>query len=638
MHAAAGDTRANPTRSQRRRTILIAGALVGAVMLGGVTAVVRPWDRSAACQPAPTHPAWSVARMWDEALLDAIRRALPNPPLHARNLFHTSIAMWDAWAAYDPNASGYISTEKVQSSNPPSAREEAISYAAYGVLTARFLRSVGAQESLAEFDQLMASLCYPIANRTVSGDSAAALGNRIAAAVLAYGRTDGSNEAGGYADPNYKPVNPPLVVKNPGTKLVDPNRWQPLQIEHMISQNGIPVTNGVQQAVGPQWGNVKGFGIPDGGPSGVPMDPGPPPRLGDPATDQAYKDQAVEVIRDSSRLDPAQGVMIDISPAARGNNSLGTNDGQGRSVNPVTGQPYQPEIVNQGDFARALAEFWADGPKSETPPGHWNVIANTISDQLGSNLRIGGKGAAVDRLEWDVELYLALNGAVHDAAIAAWGLKGRYDSIRPISMIRYLGGLGQSSDPKLPSYNREGLPLVPGLIELITPETTRPGERHAALRGHEGEIAIRAWAGNPKDPKAQTGGVRWIRAVEWVPYQAPTFVTPAFQGYISGHSTFSRAAAEVLTGFTGSAFFPGGLSEWTIKAGSLKTEAGPAQPVTLEWATYYDAADQAGLSRLYGGIHISADDLTGRRIGSQCGKDAWALAERYYAGQAPPVS
>ena len=638
MHAAAGDTRATPTRSQRRRTILIAGALVGAVMLGGVTAVVRPWDRSAACQPAPTHPAWSVARMWDEALLDAIRRALPNPPLHARNLFHTSIAMWDAWAAYDPNASGYISTEKVQSSNPPSAREEAISYAAYGVLTARFLRSVGAQESLAEFDQLMASLCYPIANRTVSGDSAAALGNRIAAAVLAYGRTDGSNEAGGYADPNYKPVNPPLVVKNPGTKLVDPNRWQPLQIEHMISQNGIPVTNGVQQAVGPQWGNVKGFGIPDGGASGVPMDPGPPPRLGDPATDQAYKDQAVEVIRDSSRLDPAQGVMIDISPAARGNNSLGTNDGQGRSVNPVTGQPYQPEIVNQGDFARALAEFWADGPKSETPPGHWNVIANTISDQLGSNLRIGGKGAAVDRLEWDVELYLALNGAVHDAAIAAWGLKGRYDSIRPISMIRYLGGLGQSSDPKLPSYNREGLPLVPGLIELITPETTRPGERHAALRGHEGEIAIRAWAGNPKDPKAQTGGVRWIRAVEWVPYQAPTFVTPAFQGYISGHSTFSRAAAEVLTGFTGSAFFPGGLSEWTIKAGSLKTEAGPAQPVTLEWATYYDAADQAGLSRLYGGIHISADDLTGRRIGSQCGKDAWTLAERYYAGQAAPVS
>ena len=110
-------------------------------------------------------------------------------------------------------------------------------------------------------------------------------------------------------------------------------------------------------------------------------------------------------------------------------------------------------------------------------------------------------GRAVDRLEWDVKLYLALNGAVHDAAIAAWGLKGHYDSVRPISMIRYMGGLGQSSDPAGPSYDTEGLPLVPGLIEVITTETTAPGQRHAALAGHEGEIAIRAWAGNPADPK-----------------------------------------------------------------------------------------------------------------------------------------
>ena len=258
--------------------------------------------------------------------------------------------------------------------------------------------------------------------------------------------------------------------------------------------------------------------------------------------------------------------------------------------------------------------------------------------QLAPNLKIGGDGKTVDRLDWDVKLYFALNGAVHDAAIAAWGLKGKYDSIRPISMIRYLGGLGQSSDPKLPSYNREGLPLVPGLIELITPETTRPGGRHASLAGHEGEIAIRAWAGNPKDPKTETSGVTWIRAVEWVPYQSPTFVTPAFQGYVSGHSTFSRAAAEVITAFTGSEFFPGGLGEWTVRAGSLKFEAGPTSDVALQWATYYDAADQAGISRIYGGIHIPADDFTGRRIGSECGKAAWSLATRYYDGTGNPVS
>ena len=613
----------------------VAGTLVGAALiLGGLVVVVRPWEQEPNCPPIADHPEWSVARRWDEALLDAVRRALPNPPVHARNLFHTSVAMWDAWAAYDKTASGYIVREKDRASNVTAARNEVISYAAFRVLTSRFIKAVGASESLSEFDEVMDSLCYPINATTTDGTSPAAVGNRIAEAVIAYGLADGSNQAGGYASPGYKPVNAPLVVNNSGTTMADPNRWQPLQIEHMISQNGIPVVNGVQQAVGPHWGHVKSFGLPDAGSGGVPIDPGPPPRLGDSASDRAFKDQVVEVIRDSSLLDPTEGQTIDISPGARGGNALGSNDGHGHPVNPATGQPYPPDVVNEGDFARVMAEFWADGPKSETPPGHWNVLANLVSDELSPNLRIGGTEPAVDRLQWDVKLYLALNGAVHDAAIAAWGLKGDYDGTRPISMIRYMGGLGQSSDPALPAYDKQGLPLVSDLIELITKETTAPGQRHAALAGHEGEIAIWAWAGNPADPKTQIGGVKWILAVDWIPYQLPTFVTPAFQGYISGHSTFSRAAAEVLTGFTGSEFFPGGISGYTIEAGSLKFEKGPTTDIRLEWATYYDAADQAGQSRLYGGIHVEADDFTGRKIGSECGTAAWALAQRYYAGQA----
>jgi hypothetical protein len=401
----------------------------------------------------------------------------------------------------------------------------------------------------------------------------------------------------------------------------------------MISQNGIPVTNGVQQNVGPQWGGVKSFGLPPANGKVPPMYPGDPPRLGDPATDQEFKDQVVEVIRDSSLLDPATGTTIDISPSARGNNTLGTNDGHGHALNPVTGKPYPPDVVNTADFGRVMAEFWADGPNSETPPGHWNVLANLASDEMDPNLKVGGQGPVVDRLQWDVKLYLALNGAVHDAAIAAWGAKGYYDGGRPISWVRYMGELGQSSDPSLPSYDKNGLPLVPGLIELITKETTAPGQRHAALAGHEGQIAVHAWAGNPKDPKTEVGGVKWILAVNWVPYQLQTFVTPSFPGYYSGHSTFSRAGAEVLTSFTGSEYFPGGVSGYTIKAGSLKFEAGPATDIRLEWATYYDAADQAGQSRLWGGIHVQADDFTGRMMGSQCGKDAWALAQQYYSGK-----
>ena len=623
-----------PIASRARIRMGIAALVAVAIVGGAVLGTTRPWEQlRPACPQVPDQVTSSVARRWDDALLDAIRRSLPNPPVHARNLFHVSVAMWDAWATYDTTATGYVFTEKqhVGPCDVGAARNEAISYAAYRVLTARFIKAVGADKSLSEFADLMDALSYPTAITTTEGGTPAAVGNRIAKAVLDYGNSDGSNEANGYAAPDYKPVNPPLVVALPEITIVDPNRWQPLQIEHLLSQNGVVLASGVQQAVGPHWGHVTSFGIPPGGPSGVPFDPGGPPRLGDPSTDALFKTQVVEVIRDSSLLDAVSDATLDISPAAIGANALGSNSGHGYAKNPATGMAYAAQIARAGDFYRAIAEFWADGPNSETPPGHWNVLGNAVSDALAPNLRIGGSGPVVDRLQWDVKLYLALNGAVHDAAIAAWGLKGRYDGNRPISMIRYMASLGQSTDPSVGSYDKEGLPLVPGLIELITKDKTVSGGPMAALKGSEGKIALRAW--RPASPDPNASHVGWVLGTTWMPYQLPTFVTPSFQGYISGHSTFSRAAAEVLTGITGSEYFPGGLSEWTVKAGSLKFEAGPSADVVLEWATYYDAADQAGQSRLFGGIHVQADDFTGRIVGSTCGKDAWALAQRYYSGR-----
>ncbi len=570
----------------------------------------------------------SVARVWDEAMLDAIRRDLPAPTTHARNLFHVSAAMWDGWAAYDPKADGYFVTEKHRASDVQAAREAAISFAAFRVLLWRYAYGANIRVTFDQFVRMMRSLCYRVDFTSTRGDLPAALGNRIAAAAIAYGRKDGSLERKHYTDESYTPVNAPLVVKEPGTGMHDATFWQPLALDQTVSQNGLAVPGKVQTFIGAQWGHVRGFALP---PSkrGVPIDPGPPP-IGTPS-DTAYKQAAVDVIRMSSELDPSDGRLLDIGLDARGNNPLGTNDGHGYAENPVTGAPYEPELVLRGDFARVLAEFWADGPSSETPPGHWNVLANAVSDSPELASRIGP--ASANRLQWDVKLYFALNGAVHDAAIAAWGLKRAYSSVRPISMIRYLAEHGQSSDPRGPSYDSEGLPLVPGLIEVITKESSVPGQRHAALADHVGEIAIRTWRGNPKDPN-EASGVGWILGARWVPYQKATFVTPAFPGFVSGHSTFSRAAAEVLAAFTGSQYFPGGLFQQTFSPDYLKFERGPSKPVTLEWAKYYDAADQAGISRIYGGIHIAADDFAGRWIGSKVGKRSFALAQRYFAGTA----
>jgi hypothetical protein len=119
---------------------------------------------------------------------------------------------------------------------------------------------------------------------------------------------------------------------------------------------------------------------------------------------------------------------------------------------------------------------------------------------------------------------------------------------------------------------------------------------------------------------------------DWMPFQRKTFVTPAFPGYVSGHSTFSRSAAEALTLLTGTPFFPGGFHNHTTEANSLQSDLGPSAPVDLQWATYYDASDQAGQARRWGGIHPSEDDYPARQIGAQTGRSTFLLAEKFWDG------
>src|SRR5579883_557848 len=576
----------------------------------------------------------SIARVWDEQILAAIRIDLPNPPVHARNLFHMSVAMYDAWAAYDPVAVGYLYHEKHTATDVFAARSQAISYAAYRLLRERYALSTNAFQTLAALDAQMVSLGWDTNYVSLDPSNPAGVGNRVAAAVSAYFINDGALQTNRYSylpvsQGGYAPTNPPLLTQASGTLAIDPNRWQPLAFTNAVSQNNIPVGL-IQHFVCSQWLRVRPFALSRDDASLVWMDPGPPPHLGA-VGDTLYRSQNVDLIRYSSQLTPDDGVMLDISPGAWGNNTLGANDGTGHSLNPITGQPYETNLVKRGDFGRVLAEFWADGPNSETPPGHWNVIANQVSDSPSFIKRLAGTGPVLDDLEWDVKLYFALNAAVHDAACAAWSLKCHYDGWRPIEAIRYMGQRGQCTLTNDLTYDQLGLPLVTGLTEIVTSASAQPGGRHAGLP--VGAIAIQSWSGGPTNPLTQYSGVHWMQAADWLPYQKRTFVTPAFPGYVSGHSTFSRAAAEVLAAITGSAFFPNGIGTFTAPANAfLKFELGPSQTVQLQWGTYFDASDQAGISRLWGGIHVAVDDLTGRRLGAQCGRSAWALARQYFDG------
>jgi hypothetical protein len=216
------------------------------------------------------------------------------------------------------------------------------------------------------------------------------------------------------------------------------------------------------------------------------------------------------------------------------------------------------------DREKVIAEYWADGPGSVTPPGHWCQIAQYISAKNHFDI------------DTDVKLFFVLTNALFDTSISTWDAKRTYDSVRPITAIHFL------------------------------------------FAGKK----IQAWAG-PYQGTAEMDGA------EWRPYQRPATITPPFPEYVSGHSAFSAAAAEVLKLFTGSdAFGDSAL----IKSGSSKIEPGtvPAKDTVLSWDTFTDAADQAGMSRRYGGIHFKMADLNGRKLGRLAGAQAFKKASNYF--------
>jgi hypothetical protein len=220
------------------------------------------------------------------------------------------------------------------------------------------------------------------------------------------------------------------------------------------------------------------------------------------------------------------------------------------------------------DEQKVIAEYWSDGPGSELPPGHWCLFAQFVSERDAHNL------------DQDVELFFILGNALLDASIVAWDAKRFYNSVRPVTAIRYL------------------------------------------FRGQQ----VSAWGGPQQ-------GTRLIDGKDWQPYQPAALVTPPFPEYVSGHSTFSAAAAEVLRRFTGSDHFGG---SHTYPAGQSRVEPGavPAHDVTLYWATFSEAADQAGLSRRYGGIHFVQADLMGRAMGRLVAAQVWDKARSYITGSA----
>jgi hypothetical protein len=665
-----------PNHSLRRITLLFAVALL-----------IQPL--------AAQH---SIAREWNEALLKTMQEDLSRPHVQARNIFQFSVALYDAWAAYDDEAETYMLGKNINGYSCPckalpkpldveAARREAMSFAAYRFLLARFSNSPQNTVAVSRFRDILKKQGYDVRNYSTdyTSGSPAALGSYIAQCVLQMGGQDGANETNNYADPDYRLLNPPLEVIAPGPgKGVDPNHWQPLKLNSAIDLDGYPILEcnclgrsastlldsldangrrkftGTQSFQGSSWGQVLPFALKrqdrkiyhrDGHNYFLYHDPGKDffPRLdtlNGTGTSRDYQWNYSLVAAWSALLNPEDTTQWEISPRGMGNvqrypqnlvelpdfysPQTGRDPGLGHALNPRTEQPYISKYALRGDYIRAAVQYWAEGPNDETPPGHWLSLLNYINDQPALVKKFNGKGRLMNDLEWDVKTCFTLGAALHDAAITSWGIKGWYEGARPITALRFMAARGQSSDPKLPSYHPAGISLIPGRIELIKKGDPLAGPKNI----NQGKIKFYAWKGpfEVADPKTQAAGVGWMLAENWHPYQPKTFTSPPAPGFISGHATFSHSAAEVLSLLTGDVYFPGGLGEYIVQVDSqfLRLEKGPTRDVSLQWATYRDAADQASLSRIWAGTNAPFDDIPGRLIGDEIGKGAFLLAKNYF--------
>ncbi len=466
--------------------------------------------------PIPEKAAPKVVVPWNNALLEAIRVVKPGPPMLARALAILHTAMYDAWAAYDDLA---LATTTGASLRRPAAertamnKAKAISYAAFQVLVDQY------PTERARFEALMSKLEFPLSNSSDT-TTAEGIGNATAKIILAARHADGSNQLGNltasgvaFADyTDYKPSNLATVFtgETPASAIAAPDHWQPLTFTDAAGVVKTP------SFIAPHWRNVTPFALA----TAFQFRPSAPAAFGS----SEFVAQAEEIIRITANLTDKQKV---------------------------------------------IAEYWADGPSSELPPGHFCLFAQFVSARDKNDD------------DKDVKLFFAMGNAMLDASIATWESKRFYDYVRPVTAIRYL-----NTGKTIKGYGAGGV----------------------------------------------SAGIVDIKGEAWRPYQPTTFPTPPFSEHTSGHSAFSAAGAEVLKQFTGSDAFGG---SYTQAKASLKVEpSAPTAEVKLEWATFSAAADEAGMSRLYGGIHFTNGDQAGRTLGRKVGAQVFAKAQALWSGKA----
>jgi len=504
-----------------------------------------------------------VVAQWNELMLDAVQSGVAIPTISSHQMFMVSAAMYDAYSMYTPDSKPFAMSESLRRPEEEHTEENqqaAVSQAAYQMLIYLYPN----HESInGRFRRYLTRLGY--APTSEVGELPEGVGYASTLATIIQREGDDSFiefnyqvQLSGSTQLSYQPKNaadPQLVNGIEGVEF-NPNHWQPLRVASGRStdefdnpqiDNSDSSSFREQRFTTPHWQDVVPFALSTRGQFRAE----PPPYFG---STQSYTDALGVVSTNEEAYANQLNEVIEI-------------------------------VATLNDEQKGLIEYWANGPRTLTTPGHWNRIAQGLVERDGLSL---GEST---------QLFFALNAAMLDAGIAAWDTKRWYDYIRPISAIR-------------------------------------------KLRGGE---TLNGWVGPNR-------GTSNITAEQWIPRQDLTYVTPPFPGYVSSHSVFSRAASEVLTIYPLSSVFydsetivsqdsngdgaKDNFGEVILDAGGYSLENGPENTVVLQWESFHEAANQAGLSRVYAGTQIQDSNIRGLEMGRRVGRQSFCKAQEFFATDA----
>ncbi|NCS25663.1 MAG: vanadium-dependent haloperoxidase [Microcystis aeruginosa BS13-02] len=349
---------------------------------------------STALLPVSSAQAVTVASGWIGAATQGVRNQPQGPTVASRLYGILGTAMYDAWSAYEATPISTVLGDTLQrptSENTQANKQEAISFAAYRVLTELL------PTQTANLTARMNSLGYNPNNTSTDTTTAAGIGNTIAATLMNARRNDGSNQLNNYVDTiGYSTPNTP-------TQVVNIELWTP---------ESVPIDSGsaLQRYLTPHWGTVQSFSLTDNA------------QYRPPEIIRFLLDPNASADLQAGTITRANGTVVPISAAL-----------VGVDINPAFIQQAVDVVAfsaNLTDEQKLIAEFWEDGPGTPFPPGTWMEFGQDISQRDNNTL------------DEDVQLFFALGNAVMDAGIATWEAKLSYNSARPVRVIRELGRLG----------------------------------------------------------------------------------------------------------------------------------------------------------------------------------------------------